>query len=134
MKDIRVNDLDRKSDERGWLIEVLGGKNLGIPHEFGQIHVSVAYPGKIRGNHYHKRKLEWFCVPTGKGLLRLKDMETGEEKDILMGENDLRTVQITPGVIHAIKNVGDKDMVLIVYANESFDPDDPDTFYEQILE
>ena len=85
MKDIRVDDLDRKSDERGWLIEVLGGKSLDASHEFGQIHVSVAYPGKIRGNHYHTRKLEWFNVPMGKGLLRLKDLKTGEEKDIIMG-------------------------------------------------
>jgi len=43
-------------------------------------------------------------------------------------------VHIPPGVIHAIKNIGKTDMVLIVYANESFDPDDLDTFYEQILE
>ena len=134
MKDIRVDDLDRKSDERGWLIEVLGGKSLDASHEFGQIHVSVAYPGKVRGNHYHTRKLEWFNVPMGKGLLRLKDLKTGEEKDIIMGEGDLRTVHIPPGIIHAIKNIEEADMVLIVYANESFDPDDPDTFYEQILE
>ena len=85
MKDIRVDDLDRKSDERGWLIEVLGGKSLDASHEFGQIHVSVAYPGKVRGNHYHTRKLEWFNVPMGKGLLRLKDLKTGVEKDIIMG-------------------------------------------------
>ncbi len=51
-----------------------------------------------------------------------------------MGEGALRTVKITPGIIHAIKNIGDVDMVLIVYANESFNADDPDTFYEQILE
>jgi len=134
MKDIRVDDLDRKSDERGWLIEVLGGKSLDASHEFGQIHVSVAYPGKVRGNHYHTRKLEWFNVPMGKGLLRLKDLKTGEEKDIIMGEGDLCTVHIPLGVIHAIKNIGETDMVLIVYANESFGPDDSDTFYEQILE
>ena len=134
MKDIRVDNLERKSDERGWLIEVLGGKSLEASHEFGQIHVSVAYPGKVRGNHYHRRKLEWFCVPTGKGLLLLKDLKTGLEKKVLMGDGALRTVHIAPGIIHAIKNIGDTDMVLIVYANESFDPDDPDTFYEKILE
>ncbi|SVD62983.1 uncharacterized protein METZ01_LOCUS415837 [marine metagenome] len=134
MKDILIEDLERKSDERGWLIEVLGSKSLEVPHEFGQIHVSVAYPGKIRGNHYHTRKLEWFCVPQGKGLLLLKNLKTGEEKELLMGEGALRTVKITPGIIHAIKNIGDTNMILIVYANESFNADDPDTFYEQILE
>ena len=65
--------------------------------------------------------------------MKLKDLKTGEEKEILMGEDALRTVQINPGIIHAIKNIGDTDMVLIVYANESFNADDPDTFYQQIL-
>ena len=134
MKNIEIQDLDKKSDERGWLIEVLGGTLPEGCEEFGQLHVSVAYPGKVRGNHYHTRKLEWFCVPQGKGLLRLKDLKTGEQKELLMGEGALRTVKITPGIIHAIKNIGDTDMVLIVYANESFDANDPDTFYEKIIE
>ena len=136
MKDIRVRELDKKTDERGWLIEVLGLEKRGVSPAkgFGQIHVSVAYPGKVRGNHYHTRKLEWFCVPAGSGRLLLKDLKTGEEREVLMGENHLRTVEITPGVVHAIKNIGNKDMVLIVYANEAFDPADPDTIYQKILE
>ena len=56
------------------------------------------------------------------------------EKELLMGEGALKTVKITPRIIHAIKNIGNTDMVLIVYTNESFNADDPDTFYEQILE
>ena len=66
MKNIEILDLDKKSDERGWLIEVLGGELPEGCREFGQLHVSVAYPGKIRGNHYHTRKVEWFCIPAGK--------------------------------------------------------------------
>ena len=134
MKNIEILDLDKKSDERGWLIEVLGGELPEGCREFGQLHVSVAYPGKIRGNHYHTRKDEWFCIPAGKGLLVLKDRETGETREVLMGVNNLKTIKIQPGTIHAIKNIGEDDMVLIVYANESFDPEDPDTYYEQILE
>ena len=134
MKNIEILDLDKKSDERGWLIEVLGGELPEGCKEFGQLHVSVAYPGKVRGNHYHTRKVEWFCVPAGKGLLVLKDRKTGETQEVLMGVNNLKTIKIHPGTIHAIKNIGEDDMVLIVYANESFDPEDPDTYYEQILE
>jgi UDP-2-acetamido-2,6-beta-L-arabino-hexul-4-ose reductase len=48
--------------------------------------------------------------------------------------NDLKTIKIEPGTIHAIKNIGEEDMVLLVYANEKFDPEDPDTYYEKILE
>ena len=134
MKNIEILDLDKKSDERGWLIEVLGGELPEGCEEFGQLHVSVAYPGKVRGNHYHTRKVEWFCVPAGQGLLLLKDQETGETQEVIMGVNNLKTIKIQPGTIHAIKNIGEDDMVLIVYANESFDPEDSDTYYEQILE
>jgi len=133
MKDIRIKELDKKSDERGWLIEAFRANDMEVPAEFGQIHVSVAYPGKVRGNHYHKRKLEWFCVPTGHAKLVLKDLASGEEKEILMGEDHLLTVKITPNVIHAIKNIGKKDMALIVYSSETFDPNDPDTYYQEIL-
>tara|TARA_Y100001936_G_scaffold188591_1_gene186897 strand:- start:26 stop:430 length:405 start_codon:yes stop_codon:yes gene_type:complete len=133
MKNIEILDLDKKSDERGWLIEVLGGELPDGCKKFGQIHVSVAYPGKVRGNHFHTRKVEWFCVPTGKGLLILKDQETGETQEVMMGVNNLKTIKIKPGTIHAIKNIGEDDMVLIVYSNESFDPEDPDTYYEKIL-
>ncbi len=134
MQGIEVKNLDKKSDERGWLIEVLGEDLHEAGKAFGQIHVSVAYPGKVRGNHYHKRKTEWFSVPTGNGLLLLKDLTTGDEEEILMGENALKTVKITPGIVHAIKNNGSGDMALIVYTDESFDPADPDTYYQKILE
>jgi len=134
MKNIEILDLEKKSDERGWLIEVLGGELPEGCKEFGQLHVSVAYPGKVRGNHYHTRKVEWFCVPTGSGLLLLKDRETGETREVRMGVNNLKTIKIEPGAIHAIKNVGEEDMVLLVYSNEKFDPEDPDTYYEKILE
>ncbi|QPJ65218.1 MAG: hypothetical protein G3M78_07370 [Candidatus Nitrohelix vancouverensis] len=133
MKKYKISDLDKKSDHRGWLIEALGADDLEAPASFGQIHVSVAYPGKVRGNHYHTRKVEWFCVPTGVGELLLHDLETGEEERVVMGADHLKTVKILPGVVHAIKNTGDTDMALIVYSNEVFDPEDPDTFYQEIL-
>ena len=134
VKHYEIQDLDKKSDERGWLIEVLGGQLPEGCREFGQLHVSVAYPGKVRGNHYHTRNVEWFCVPTGTGKILLKDKETGETQEFIVGVNDLKTIKIEPGTIHAIKNIGEEDMVLLVYANEKFDPKDPDTYYEKILE
>ena len=133
MKQYEIQDLDKKSDERGWLIEVLGGELPEGCKEFGQLHVSVAYPGKVRGNHYHTRKVEWFCVPTGTGQLLLKDRETGEVDEIMMGVADLKTIRIDPGTIHAIKNVDEGDKVLLVIANENFNPEDSDTYYKNIL-
>lgn len=132
MRGIEILELKKKTDERGWLVEVLKADPQN--KEFGQIFVSVATPGHVRGNHYHHRKIEWFCVPSGTGLLLLKELETGEEQKITLGENAPKTVKITPGVVHAIKNIGDKDMVLLVYVNEEFNPADPDTIYQKILE
>ena len=134
MRDVEITELKKRSDERGWLVEALRVESMDSNRAFGQIFVSVAKPGKVRGNHYHNRKIEWFCVPTGSGLLLLRDPDSGEELEVLMGEENPRTVKITPPIIHAIKNVGDKDMVLIVYVSETFDPADPDTFYQKILE
>ncbi|MBT5794519.1 MAG: hypothetical protein HOI10_06605, partial [Deltaproteobacteria bacterium] len=64
----------------------------------------------------------------------LKDRETGETREVMMGVNDLKTIKIEPGAIHAIKNIGEGDMVLLVYSSETFDPEDSDTYYEKILE
>jgi dTDP-4-dehydrorhamnose 3,5-epimerase-like enzyme len=104
MKLYEIQDSDKKSDERGWLKEVLGGQLPKGSKEFGQLHVSMAYPGKVRENHYHTRKIEWFCVPTGRGQLLLKHGEAGEVEEIMMGVNDLNTTRIVPRTIHAIKN------------------------------
>ena len=68
--------------------------------------MAVAPPGKVRGNHYHNRKIEWFFVPMGTALLLLKDLETEKEEEVIMGEDHLKTVKITPGIVHAIKNTG----------------------------
>tara|TARA_B100000686_G_C16757726_1_gene956627 strand:+ start:1031 stop:1459 length:429 start_codon:yes stop_codon:yes gene_type:complete len=134
MRDVEIIELKKRSDERGWLLEALRGESMNGNCDFGQIFVSVAKAGMVRGNHYHRRKIEWFCVPTGNGLLLLKDPDSGEELKILMGEDNPKTVKITPPIVHAIKNVGEKEMVLIVYVNETFDSSDPDTFYQKILE
>lgn len=134
MRDVIITKLKKRSDERGWLIEVLRRESLKGFSEFGQIFMSVASPGKVRGNHFHNRKIEWFCVSIGTGLLLLKDPDNGDEEEIIMGEDEPKTVKITPPIIHAIKNIGTKDMVLMVYVNEPFNPIDPDTFYQKILE
>ena len=134
MQGLRIERLTIKSDQRGWLFEALRGDWLTPHNEFGQIHVSVAHPGKVRGNHYHTRKVEWFFVTTGTGRLVIKDRKSGETKEIFMGEKDPKSVRIPPGTLHAIKNVGNTQMVLIVYSVEPFDPDNPDTFFERLLD
>lgn len=133
MKGLEIVPLQVYNDERGWLSELLRSEHPLHKREFGQIHASTSHPNYVRGNHYHKRKYEWFCVIGGTGLLVLEDIETGERKEIIMGEKNMVTVRIPPGVAHGIKNVGDSIMFLIVYNEESFNPQDPDTFGKKVI-
>ncbi len=128
IKNLVINKLNVKSDERGWLAEILRKENLQEEKGFGQILVTVAKPGVTKGNHYHKRKEEWFCIIRGKGKLLLKDVTTDECQEVLMGDENMVAVKIPPNVIHAIQNIGDEMLYLLIYIDEPFNPKDPDTF------
>lgn len=118
--------LEIKKDERGSLIEVF--KVPGV----GQIFYSTTNPGFVRGNHYHMRKIEKFCVVEGKGLIRLRNRETNEIKECRVSGDKPEVVEMLIGWTHNIKNIGSGEMKLMVWVNEVFDPNDPDTFAEEV--
>ena len=128
IKGLIINKLDVKSDERGWLAEILRKENLRGKNDFGQILITVAKPDVTKGNHYHKRKHEWFCAIRGRGKLLLKDVTSDECQEVLMGDENMVAVKIPPNVIHAIQNIGDKMLYLLIYIDEPFNQQDPDTF------
>jgi dTDP-4-dehydrorhamnose 3,5-epimerase-like enzyme len=128
IKGLIINKLDVKSDERGWLAEILRKENLQEEKDFGQIFVTVAKPGVTKGNHYHKRKVEWFSVIRGTGKLLLKDVTSDECHEVLMGDKNMVAVKIPPNVTHAIQNIGDEMLYLLIYIDEPFNQQDPDTF------
>ena len=134
MQGVEIIPLTTYQDERGSLAEILRAEHPLTKRDFGQIHVSKAHPGYTRGNHYHTRKYEWFTVVGGEGLLVLEEVATGERRAIPMGDKNMVTVRIPPGVAHGIKNVGDSVMYLIVYNEEPFNPQDPDTFARKVVE
>ncbi len=127
MTGIEINNLKVHTDNRGWLVEVLRSEHTG-DHIKGQFYVTVAKPGITKANHYHKRKTEWFCVIKGEGLLKLKNLSSGKEEDVTMGEKNMVTVRIPPNIVHSIKNTGNDDMFLLAYISETFNADDPDTY------
>lgn len=133
MKGVEVTTLDVKKDERGWLTEVIRKEELVRKKEFGQFMVTTAYPGYVKGNHYHTRKYEWYCVLKGEAKLVLLDSNSGEREELLLNEHQLKTVRIPPHVSHAIENTGTEMMYLLVYTDESYIEEDADTFYEKIL-
>jgi len=132
-EEIEIFPLDKKEDERGWLMEILK-KNQLNKKEFGQFFVTTANPGKVKGNHYHLEHDEYFCVISGKGKLVLKHIESGEIKEIEMGEGNLVTVKIPPKWSHGIKNIGEGEMFLLAYSDQEFDEKNPDSFREIVVE
>jgi len=124
---VRVDPLEVKRDNRGWLTEVLRSSNLSGGARMSQLYVTVGNPGKTKGKHYHTRKTEWFSVVSGAAKLFLRDTRTGAETVVPMGDRNLVTVTIPPHVAHAITSDGTAPFYLIVVVSEEFDPSDPDT-------
>lgn len=124
---IAIKKLNVKKDKRGWLAEIMRPEDIGEAG-FGQILVTTAGKEEIKGNHYHKRKTEWYCVIRGKAMLTITDNKTKEQKKIFMGDDNMVLVTIPPQHFHAIKNIGKEEMYLMVYVSEAFNPSDQDTY------
>ena len=94
----------------------------------GQVSVNVSKPGSVKGNHWHQTKTEKFLVVAGRGVIRLRQINDGRIAEYFVDENKPQVVDIPPGYVHSTENLGEKDMVTIMWANETFDPDNADTF------
>jgi UDP-2-acetamido-2,6-beta-L-arabino-hexul-4-ose reductase len=120
-------NLERKSDPRGILAEVL--KSDG----YGQLFISRTKPGITRGNHYHDLKVEKFIVVEGEALIRFRHMSTDERVEYRVLGTECRTVDIPPGWTHSIENTGPGDLITLFWSSEVFDPACPDTFTAEVL-
>jgi len=118
------------SDKRGWLIERLNGVS---PQKIEQIHYSCSNSGAVRGNHYHKHRVEWLCVIRGNGRIVLEDNFTKERKEFTVSSDSPVLVKIPPNVTHAIENIADASMHLLVIADEKRSSTDSDTYPIQII-
>ena len=118
--------LEIKSDERGNFMEV-----FKVPG-FGQVSYSTTKSGVIRGNHYHTRKKEIFCVIEGMAKIRQKNRETSEIEEKIVSGDAPELVEMKLNWTHNIQNIGDSEMKLLICANDVFNPADPDTFTEKI--
>ena len=126
-------DLDAHVDERGFFAEFLRTPSSG------QVSVNLCHPGQVKGNHWHNTKWEKFLVVSGEALVRLRQVPHGGEAssgDIIefrVCGSEPRVVEMPPGYAHSIANTSpDQDLVLIIWSNEAFDPDRPDTYYLEV--
>lgn len=109
-------------DERGVFSEMLKTK------EAGQFSFFTAHPGITRGGHYHHTKNEKFLVVKGKALFKFEHIATGERYELQTDSSSPRVVETVPGWSHDITNIGDEEMIVMLWANEIFDRKAPDTF------
>lgn len=100
--------------------------------ERGQVSVNISKPGIVKGNHWHHTKNEKFLVVSGQGVIRFRKLDSTEVIEYHVSGEKLEVVDIPTGYTHNIENLGDCDMVTIMWANEAFDPSKPDTFYLEV--
>ncbi len=114
-------------DDRGSFTELLKTKNCG------QFSVNISRPGITKGQHWHNTKWEFFIVVSGNGLIQQRKIGTNEVLNFEVSGDKIEAVHMLPGYTHNIINLSDtKDLVTVMWANEQFNPDYPDTFYEPV--
>jgi len=99
-----------------------------------KIHYSYSKPGSVRGNHYHKHRIEWLCVTHGSGRIILEDNVTKERKELAVSGDSPVLVKIPPKITHAIENCASVPMHLLVIVNEEHSSTDSDTYPRQIIQ
>jgi UDP-2-acetamido-2,6-beta-L-arabino-hexul-4-ose reductase len=114
-------DVTRHNDERGTFVEMLKTKDAG------QFSFFTAHPGITRGGHYHHTKTEKFLVINGKASFKFKHITTGESYELIVDGVESRIIETAPGWSHDITNIGENELVVMLWANEIFDREKPDT-------
>lgn len=119
-------DLNMHEDERGSFTEMLR------TDERGQVSINVSKPGITKGNHWHHSKNEKFLVVKGKGLIRFRKIGTDKVIEYSVSDSKLQVVDIPTGYTHSIVNLGDEDMVTVMWASECYNPNKPDTYFLEV--
>ena len=122
-----IFDLKMNKDERGSFTELL--KTLSC----GQFSVNISKPGITKGEHWHNSKWEFFIVVAGHGLIQERRIGSDEIREYEVSGDKIQAVQMLPGYTHNIINLSQtENLVTVMWANEQFDPQHPDTFGEKI--
>ena len=120
-------DLKMNCDERGSFTELLKTT------DHGQFSVNISKPGITKGQHWHNSKWEFFIVVSGHGLIQERKIGTDEVIEFEVSGDRIQAVHMLPGYTHNIINLSDtENLVTLMWANELFDPQHPDTFFEKL--
>lgn len=120
-------DLKMNQDDRGSFTELLKTEKSG------QISVNISKPGITKGQHWHHTKWEFFIVVAGQGLIQQRKIGTDEVLNFYVSGEKIQAVHMLPGYTHNIINLSEtENLVTVMWANENFDPNKPDTFFEVV--
>lgn len=119
-------DLKMNCDQRGSFTEFIRTPDRG------QVSINVSKPGITKGNHWHHTKNEKFLVVSGEGLIRFRKINSNEVVEYKVSGGKLQVIDIPIGYTHSIINVGETDLVTVMWANECYNPEKPDTYYEEV--
>jgi len=126
-KEKTIFDLKMNCDDRGSFTELLKTANCG------QFSVNISKPGITKGQHWHNSKWEFFIVVSGHGLIQERKIGTDEVIEFEVSGDKIQAVHMLPGYTHNIINLSEtENLVTVMWANEQFDPEHPDTFFEKV--
>ena len=126
-KEKTIFDLKMNCDDRGSFTELLKTMNCG------QFSVNISKPGITKGQHWHNSKWEFFIVVAGHGLIQERKIGTDEVIEFEVSGDKIQAIHMLPGYTHNIINLSDtENLVTVMWANEQFDPQHPDTFFEVV--
>jgi len=129
---VKIKQLKVIPDERGRVMEMLR-RDDELFIKFGQVYYTTAYPGIVKGWHYHKKQIDNFVVVKGMAKVvlydRREDSSTqGEINEFFMGEHNPILIQIPAGVLHGFKCIGETETIVINITTESYSRDNPDEY------
>lgn len=115
-------------DDRGSFTELLRSEKCG------QVSINISKPGITKGEHWHNTKWEFFIVVSGHGLIQERKIGSDEVLEFEVSGDNIKAIHMLPGYTHNIINLSDSEnLVTVMWANESFDPSHPDTFFEKVV-
>lgn len=126
-KEKAIFDLKMNIDQRGSFTELLRSEKCG------QVSINISKPGITKGQHWHNTKWEFFMVVAGKGLIQQRRIGSDEVLNFEVSGEKIQAVHMLPGYTHNIINLSEtEDLVTVMWANEAFNPNRPDTYFEPV--
>lgn len=112
-------------DQRGWFLKVIEGKESGMSQGVGEVYLTMANPGQVRGNHYHLLANEWFTIVNGKARVILEDPSDGSRREFNLSSENPFTLFVPAGIAHCFVNSADShEFLLVAYSDKYYDPND----------